>query len=64
MWAKLHGSYERCDAGWEHHTIRDLTGAPAYFMHHNHDFDVFEKILDFDKKNYVMNTSMGANYDP
>jgi calpain-15 len=29
-WAKLHGSYERIEAGMSHHSLSDLTGAPGY----------------------------------
>jgi calpain-15 len=33
-WAKIHGSYERIEAGLAHNVMRDLTGAPSY------DFDI------------------------
>ena len=29
-WAKLHGSYERIEAGLAHNVMRDLTGAPSF----------------------------------
>ena len=29
-WAKLHGSYERIEAGFSHNVMTDLTGAPAF----------------------------------
>jgi calpain-15 len=29
-WAKLHGSYERIEAGLAHCVMRDLTGAPSF----------------------------------
>lgn len=29
-WAKLHGSYERIEAGHAHNVMNDLTGAPSF----------------------------------
>lgn len=29
LWAKLNGSYERVQAGWQHEALRVLSGAPA-----------------------------------
>jgi len=29
-WAKLHGSYERIEAGFSDNVMTDLTGAPAF----------------------------------
>lgn len=34
VWAKLHGSYERIEAGFAHNVMTDLTGAPSF------DFDI------------------------
>jgi len=36
-WAKLHGSYERIEAGFSHNVMTDLTGAPAF------DLDIEEE---------------------
>jgi len=30
LWAKINGSYERTAAGWQHESLRVLSGAPAY----------------------------------
>ena len=29
-WDKIHGSYERIEAGLDHNVMRDLTGAPSF----------------------------------
>lgn len=31
-WAKLHGSYERIEAGFAENVLRDLTGAPTEIL--------------------------------
>ena len=30
LWAKINGSYERIAGGWQHESLRVLSGAPAY----------------------------------
>ena len=30
LWAKINGCYERTAAGWQHESLRILSGAPAY----------------------------------
>jgi hypothetical protein len=60
-WAKLHGSYERIEAGHAHNVMNDLTGAPS------HDYDiedlgtdvVWEKLLNGENRNYLMAASAG-----
>ena len=60
-WAKLHGSYERIEAGHSHEVMRDLTGAPSYDIEIDEDEDgLFQKILSYDQKNYMMAASAGA----
>ena len=52
-WAKLHGSYERIIGGQSHLTFRDLTGAPS-FEFETKDEDAWDRILDGDKKDFIM----------
>ena len=58
-WAKLHGCYERIEAGHAHEVMRDLTGAPSYDLEIEEE-GLFEKLLDYDRKNYMMAASAGA----
>ncbi len=61
-WAKLHGSYERIEAGLAHNVMRDLTGAPSF------DIDIeqygkdklWERLLISDQKQYVIAASVGS----
>ena len=64
VWAKLHGSYESIIGGFEHDTLRDLTGAPAY-MFSLADEDAWDKIIDADKRHYMMcaSTHSGEKHD-
>lgn len=61
-WAKLHGSYERIEAGHAHSVIRDLTGAPSF------DVDIeeygvdelWDRLVKAEQKNYLMAASAGT----
>lgn len=61
VWAKLHGSYERIEAGHSHNVMTDLTGAPSF------DLDIeetgedilWERLVTSEKKNYLMAASAG-----
>ena len=60
MWAKVHGSYERIEAGFAHDVMRDLTGAPAFDVDVDEE-GLFDKLFDYDKKEYVMAASAGSS---
>lgn len=59
-WAKVHGSYERIEAGFAHDVMRDLTGAPSYDVDVDED-GLFDKLLEYDKKEYIMAASAGSS---
>ena len=42
-WAKLHGNYERIEAGFAENEMRDLTGAPSEVIESD-DEDIFAKV--------------------
>jgi len=58
-WAKLHGSYERIEAGHAHEVMRDLTGAPSWDLDVD-DEGLFEKLNEYDDKNFMMAASAGS----
>ena len=65
-WAKLHGSYERIEAGHAHNVMNDLTGAPSFDLAMiDEDSEVvveglFERLCEADKRNYMMAASAGS----
>jgi calpain-15 len=48
VWAKVHGSYERIEAGFSHEVMRDLTGAPSYDVEIEEE-GLFEKLQKYDE---------------
>lgn len=60
-WAKIHGSYERIEAGQAHLTMRDVTGAPAYEYFIDNVPGIFDMVLDADKKNYILTAGCCAD---
>lgn len=62
VWAKVHGSYERIEAGLAHNVMRDLTGAPSFDLDIEEEGAdvIWERLLAADKKNYIMAASAGS----
>ena len=46
-WAKLHGNYERIEAGFAENVMRDLTGAPTEVIETEEE-DIFDKVYKAD----------------
>ena len=59
-WAKLHHDYVKIIAGLSHETFRDMTGAPSW-MHKSKVEGLWEKILNGEKRDYMM--ACGASAD-
>lgn len=61
-WAKLHGCYERIEAGHAHNVMTDLTGAPSFDIdieEHGHE-ELWEYLVRAENKNYFMAASAGT----
>lgn len=58
-WAKLHGSYERIEAGFAENVLRDLTGAPSEVIHNDNEL-LWDKLLEGEKNKYMMAASAGS----
>ena len=52
-WAKLHASYAKIESGQPNESLRDLTGAPAYYYRLNETPNWWNLVWEGDKKNYV-----------
>lgn len=58
-WAKLHGSYERIEAGLADNVFRDLTGAPTQYFSHDDD-DLWANMLEANSQGFLMAASAGT----
>lgn len=60
-WAKVNKSYENTITGFASEAFRCLTGAPVEF--HNHDYveDIWDLIVEADKRNYIICASAGKS---
>lgn len=56
-WAKIHGSYWRCDGGYTTNAFQTFAGKPAYHMYHKKLTDVdslWNRIASCDSKDYCI----------
>ena len=58
-WAKLHGSYERIEAGFAENVMRDLTGAPTEVIESEEE-KLWDSCVKADREGYVMAASAGG----
>jgi len=58
-WAKLHGSYERIEAGFAENVMRDLTGAPTEVIEIEED-NLWPKCLEAENNGWIMAASAGS----
>lgn len=58
-WAKLHGSYERIEAGLAENVFRDLTGAPTLSESTQKIDELWAKLVEADSKHWVIAASAG-----
>ncbi len=56
LWAKINGNYELLAAGWQHESLRALSGAPAldYVVESMTAEEIWTTISDADKKGYII----------
>mgnify|MGYP000926542078 CR=1 FL=1 len=59
MWAKLNHNYENTITGFASEAFRCLTGAPVEFYNHDYVDNIWDQIVEADKRNYIICTSAG-----
>lgn len=62
-WAKLHGSYERIEAGFANYVMRDLTGAPSMdvSLEEKDEQEIWNLLIEGELKDYIMAASAGSS---
>lgn len=60
-WAKLHGSYERIEAGFPQNVFRDLTGAPAITYVADED-NIWNYLVEAINNKWLMSSSTEASH--
>lgn len=58
-WAKVHGSYERIEAGYAENALRDLTGAPTKVYTHD-DKQLWESMIHAKNNGFLLAASAGS----
>lgn len=59
VWAKLNHNYENTITGFASEAFRCLTGAPVDFYNHEYVENIWNEIVEADKRNYIICTSAG-----
>eukprot|EP00347_Sterkiella_histriomuscorum_P016829 403351694 len=59
VWAKLNHNYENTITGFASEAFRCLTGAPVEFYNHDYVDNIWDQIVEADKRNYIICTSAG-----
>ena len=58
-WSKINHTYENTVTGFASEALRCLTGAPVEFFNHEYTEDLWNQILEADKRNYIICASAG-----
>lgn len=58
-WAKVHGCFERIEAGFAENVMADLTGAPTEVIETEEE-NIFERLKEGDAKGWIMAASAGS----
>jgi len=58
-WAKVHGSYERIEAGFAENAFRDLTGAPTKVLTHD-DKELWDNMIKAKQNGFLLAASAGS----
>ncbi len=53
-WAKINRNYESTIAGWCSEALRTLTGAPCYLIANKDSEDMWEQVVNADKRKYII----------
>lgn len=56
LWAKINGCYERIQAGWQHESLRVISGSPATdFLTATYSSDaIWDMMVDADENGYII----------